>query len=194
MEWVAIPWSKWLLISGLHSLSAKILEPKKTKSVTACIFCPAICHEVMELDAKILTFECWVSSQLFHSPLSPSFRCFLVPLHFLPLHCLLESEVLQSCLTLWDPMDCSLPGSSVHLLIQCLITEHLIVSWKLQKILAGWGELCEKVTNTKESLFFCSTDYQFMVMLKKTTVFAYQRHNLFLIPVLQKIDGSAKKN
>ena len=36
-------------------------------------------------------------------------------------HCLLhcvkvksESEVAQSCLTLSDPMDCSLPGSSVH--------------------------------------------------------------------------------
>ena len=25
-----------------------------------------------------------------------------------------ESEVAQLCLTLYDPMDCSLPGSSVH--------------------------------------------------------------------------------
>ena len=25
-----------------------------------------------------------------------------------------ESEVAQSCLTLRDPMDCSLPGSSIH--------------------------------------------------------------------------------
>ena len=25
-----------------------------------------------------------------------------------------ESEVTQSCLTLSDPMDCSLPGSSIH--------------------------------------------------------------------------------
>ena len=25
-----------------------------------------------------------------------------------------ENEVAQSCLTLSDPMDCSLPGSSVH--------------------------------------------------------------------------------
>ena len=25
-----------------------------------------------------------------------------------------ESDVAQSCLTLHDPMDCSLPGSSVH--------------------------------------------------------------------------------
>ena len=30
-------------------------------------------------------FECWVLSQLFHSPLSPSLRGSLVPLHFLPL-------------------------------------------------------------------------------------------------------------
>jgi len=57
-EWVAIPRSKCLLISRLQSLSAKILEPKQTKSVTAYIFSPAICHEVMELDAKILAFEC----------------------------------------------------------------------------------------------------------------------------------------
>ena len=29
-----------------------------------------------------------------------------------------ESEVAQSCLTLCDPMDCSLPGSSVHGIFQ----------------------------------------------------------------------------
>ena len=29
-----------------------------------------------------------------------------------------ESEVAQSCLTLSDPMDCSLPGSSVHGILQ----------------------------------------------------------------------------
>ena len=29
-----------------------------------------------------------------------------------------ESEVAQSCLTLWDPMDCSPPGSSVHGIFQ----------------------------------------------------------------------------
>ena len=32
-----------------------------------------------------------------------------------PMH---ESEVAQSCLTLRDPMDCSLPGSSVHGIFQ----------------------------------------------------------------------------
>ena len=34
-----------------------------------------------------------------------------------------ESEVTQSCLTLSDPMDCSLPGSSVHGIFQARILE-----------------------------------------------------------------------
>ena len=48
-------------------------------------FFPSICHEVMGPDAMILVFQCWVLSQLLHSPLSPSSRGSLVPLHFLPL-------------------------------------------------------------------------------------------------------------
>ena len=34
-----------------------------------------------------------------------------------------ESEVVQSCLTLSDPMDCSLPGSSVHVIFQATVLE-----------------------------------------------------------------------
>ena len=34
-----------------------------------------------------------------------------------------ESEVTQSCLTLSDPMDCSLPGSSVHGICQARVLE-----------------------------------------------------------------------
>ena len=37
-----------------------------------------------------------------------------------PVH---ESEVAQSCLTLSDPMDCSLPGSSVHGIFQARVLE-----------------------------------------------------------------------
>ncbi|CAN0038322.1 unnamed protein product [Rangifer tarandus platyrhynchus] len=33
-----------------------------------------------------------------------------------------ESEVAQSCLTLCDPMDCSLPGSSIHGIFQARVT------------------------------------------------------------------------
>ena len=34
-----------------------------------------------------------------------------------------ESELAQSCLTLSDPMDCSLPGSSVHGIFQARVLE-----------------------------------------------------------------------
>ena len=34
-----------------------------------------------------------------------------------------ESEVAQSCLTLRDPLDCSLPGSSVHGIFQARVLE-----------------------------------------------------------------------
>ena len=34
-----------------------------------------------------------------------------------------ESEVAQSCPTLSDPMDCSLPGSSVHGVFQARVLE-----------------------------------------------------------------------
>ena len=45
--------------------------------------------------------------------------------HFL-LQCMTvksESEVAQSCLTLLDPMDCSLPGSSVYVIFQARVLE-----------------------------------------------------------------------
>ena len=34
-----------------------------------------------------------------------------------------ETEVAQSCLTLRDPTDCSLPGSSVHEIFQARVLE-----------------------------------------------------------------------
>ena len=40
-----------------------------------------------------------------------------------------ESEVAQSCLTLCDPMDCSLPGSSVHGILQARVLEWVAISF-----------------------------------------------------------------
>ena len=74
-----LPKSKWILISWLLSWSAVTLEHKKIKSVTVSSFSPFICHEVRGLDAMIFIFECWVLTQLFHSPLSRSSRGSLVP-------------------------------------------------------------------------------------------------------------------
>ena len=36
------------------------------------------------------------------------------------------AKSLQSCLTLWDPIDCSLPGSSVHGILQARLLEWVV--------------------------------------------------------------------
>ena len=40
-----------------------------------------------------------------------------------------ESEVTQSCSTLRDPMDCSLPGSSIHGIFQARVLEWVAISF-----------------------------------------------------------------
>ena len=40
-----------------------------------------------------------------------------------------ESEVAQSCPTLCDPMDCSLPGSSLHGILQARVLEWVAISF-----------------------------------------------------------------
>ena len=40
-----------------------------------------------------------------------------------------ESEVTQSCLTLHDPMDCSLPGSFVHAIFQARVLEWVAIAF-----------------------------------------------------------------
>ena len=46
----------------------------------------------------------------------------------LSLYTISESEVVQSCLTLCDPMDCSLPGPSIHGIFQARILEWVTIS------------------------------------------------------------------
>ena len=48
-----------------------------------------------------------------------------------------ESEVIQSCPTLSDPMDCSLPGSSAHGIFQARVLE--------------WGAIAFSEKREKES-------------------------------------------
>ena len=78
-----LPRSKHLLVLWLQSPSTVILEPEKIKSVTVSIISPSICMKWWDWMPESSPFECWVLSQLFHSPLSPSWRGSLVPLHFL---------------------------------------------------------------------------------------------------------------
>ena len=47
-----------------------------------------------------------------------------------------ESEVAQSCPTLHYPMDCSLPGSSVHGIFQARVLEWVAIAFSV----VLWGE------------------------------------------------------
>ena len=56
------------------------------------------------------------------------------PCHFL-LQCMKvksETEVTQSCLTLCDPKDCSLPGSSVHGIFQARVLEWGAIAFSMR--------------------------------------------------------------
>ena len=79
-----LPRSQHLLISLLQLPSAVTLEPRKIKPDTVATVSPSISHEVGCQMLWSSFSECWALSQLFHSPLSPLSRGFLVPLHFLP--------------------------------------------------------------------------------------------------------------
>ena len=55
-----------------------------------------------------------------------------------------ESEVAQSCLTLRNPMDCSLPGSSVHGIFQARVLEwgaKMSLDTNYQMFLGGGGTM-----------------------------------------------------
>ena len=52
-----LPRSEHILVSWLQSPSAVILEPKKTKSVTASTFPLSICQEVMGPNVMILSLS-----------------------------------------------------------------------------------------------------------------------------------------
>ena len=60
----------------------------------------------------IISFFLWLNS-------SPLYICIISSWHA----CMLS---LQSCLTLWHLMDCSLPGSSIHEMLQARILEWVV--------------------------------------------------------------------
>ena len=55
-----------------------------------------------------------------------------------------ESEVIQSCPTLSDPMDCSLPGSSAHGIFQARVLEWVVIT-------LAYLSLISKLENGKDS-------------------------------------------
>ena len=48
-----------------------------------------------------------------------------------------ESEVAQSCPTLSDPVDCSLPGSSIYGIFQARVLEWVAIAFSVRAFLEG---------------------------------------------------------
>ena len=72
------------------------------------------------------------------------FHSFWNPLHILYWSCsiLIAAALLQSCPTLCDPMDCSLPGSSVHGIFQATVLEWGAIAFSSILILDYFLILC----------------------------------------------------
>ena len=54
-----------------------------------------------------------------------------------------ESEVAQSCLTLHEPMHCSLPGSSIHGIFQARVLEGGAIAFSV--LLGGYNQRLQKL-------------------------------------------------
>ena len=70
-----------------------------------------------------------------------------------------ESEVAQSCLTLSDPMDCSLPGSSIHGTFQARVLEWDAIAFS-EKMLTTWKESDDQTRQhaKKQRRYFANKD------------------------------------
>ena len=105
-------------------------------------------------------------------------------------HCLLqcikvksESEVAQSCPTLSDPMDCSLPGSSVHGIFQARVLEWGAGPKGVHSTQVLWAEACrwESITHMsrhrgEERLWFA----EWRLREKKLSTWAWALCQMYL--------------
>ena len=76
-----------------------------------------------------------------------------------------ESEVAQSCLTLSDPMDCSLPGSSIHGIFWATVLE--------------WGATAFSVKHTYIDSIQC--DLKRGLMKTEGGIFTFEFFHVILI-------------
>ena len=85
-----------------------------------------------------------------------------------------ESEVAQSCLTLSDPMDCTLPGTSVHGIFQGRVLEWGAIafsaskSYKCAKLQAPPQTLptfCNIITNEYPATPFLDSEIESLISL-----------------------------
>ena len=67
-----------------------------------------------------------------------------------------ESEVAQSCLTLRDPMDCSLPGSSIHGIFQGRVLEWVTIAFSMSQTSESNGSWPQGIQSRPVVTYTCS--------------------------------------
>ena len=97
---------------------------------TRILFYSCCCCKVTSVVSNSVRPHRWQPTRLLCPWYSPG-KNTGVGCHFL-LQCMKvksESEVAQSCPTLHDPMDCSLPGSSIHGIFQARVLEWVAIAF-----------------------------------------------------------------
>ena len=99
-----------------------------------------------------------------------------------------ESEVAQLCPTISDPMDCSLPGSSIHGIFQARVSEwgatessgHLITSVYRGHLEKHWinfsGPIFFKAISLKVTMEICRKIYTFKLYTKPFKKILHVKH------------------
>ena len=72
-----------------------------------------------------------------------------------------KSEVTQSCPTLCNPMDCSLPGSSIHGILQARVLEWIAIAFSFYTLLTVIISLLFHELH-KERIFFLKLDQKYI--------------------------------
>ena len=79
-----------------------------------------------------------------------------------------ESEVTQSCPTLCSPMDCSLPGFSVHGIFQARVLERIVISFT---------NLCQGISNFTYHCF-CISNVNINLVQQENHILELCEHSL----------------
>ena len=72
-----------------------------------------------------------------------------------------ENEVAQSCLTLSNPMDCSLPDSSIHGIFQARVLEWVAIAFSYCSLWSGKKSDMPEQLNNKNKYMYIFTEREF---------------------------------
>ena len=137
--------------------STSITKSCQSMVQTSCCCC--FCHKVAPVVSNSAQLHRRQPTSLRHPWDSPG-KNTGVGFHFL-LQCVKvksESEVAQSCPTLSDPMDCSLPGSSVYGIFQARVLEWVAIAFSIKPATYQIMFVESFNSNTVRSIYVCCLD------------------------------------